>query len=400
MKTFFNKKIFIAFIPLGLILLQHLHIADINLSWLLSLILMLEILKRVSVVFAKPSIFLLTAIIVLFPLISYQWSFLPFFNFNLYFSLLTGLTSLLYIISLSKDEMTIYLKGVFLSEIVFLIWGLYEIFTGNYILYVHPVFANRLNFEGMHYPIVAFSNANDISQYVATLLPVSSIFFFHINTNSKMCKFLIIVVNLLAVYLIFHSESNLSMITFLGTYTIYFLFLKSNNYMSSFKILIVILSIVFVGLNLSVILQFIEKLIDNVLFVDIKDAHFIARYDIYWRLINYILEHPQGGFGNAYALLTPHNLVLYMICDFGIFIGVLFIVTFIKIFYKMIVKFRVLDNEPLYLILIASLIMSPFSTSISSGNEQRKAIWIFFGICIYALLNNLKKCKNVSLLKI
>lgn len=142
---------------------------------------------------------------------------------------------------------------------------------------------------------------------------------------------------------------------------------------------------IFVGLIISLYIvnkysNFIPRIMENI-FVTRTNVHYTIRADIYSQIIDMSIQHPFGGFGNAYSVFDPHNLILYIFCDYGLLIGILFvfvIVDFIIVFFDYFLK----SGSEEYLMLTSILMVFPLLSSISSGNEQRKAIYFFIGICM------------------
>lgn len=383
MKLRVNTKFRFFFIPLLIILLQFAHIGGLNISWLLYIIMLLQVINHYRFIMRNTSLTLLTGAIVVWPLISQLWSISTGFQGNVYFSIITGFVVALYICSLVIDAFAIFLKGVFFSCVVFMGIGLYEMFSGRYMLVTNSVFMVRLNINRLHYPIVAFANPNDLGQFLALLLPISTVFLLE-RTNTIGYRIIVLICNVIGAYLIFNTESNLSMIVFLGTYVIYFFTSKKRinkrNIIYWMLFLLVLITVFVVVENRT---HIIERIVANGLFVGTDDIHFIKRSNLYSSLIESIFIHPFGGFGNAYSITEPHNLFLFVFSDFGFLGGALFVVWYISLIRQTILRLRSDVATNMDYVLLAGLILFAISSSISSGNEQRKSIWIFMGIHMY-----------------
>ena len=383
MKLRVNTKFSFFFIPLLIILLQFARIGGLNVSWLLYIIMFLQVIIHYRIVMRSASLTLLTGAIVVWPLISQLWSISKGFQGNVYFSIITGLVVALYICTLDNDAFAHFSKGVFFACVVFMGIGLYEMLLGRYMLVTDSIFMVRLNINRLHYPIVAFANPNDLGQFLALLLPISTVFLLE-RTNTIGYRIIIIFCNVIGGYLIFNTESNLSMIVFLGTYVIYFFASKKRINKSNviyWMLFLLVLIIVFVAVENRT--HIIERIAANVLFVETDDIHFIKRSNLYSSLIESIFKHPFGGFGNAYSITEPHNLFLYVFSDYGFLGGALFVVWYVSLIRQTIIRLKRNAASNMDYILLAGIILFVVSSSISSGNEQRKAIWIFLGIHMY-----------------
>ena len=383
MKLRVNTKFSFFFIPLLIILLQFARIGGLNVSWLLYIIMLLQVIIHYRIVMRSASLTLLTGAIVVWPLISQLWSISKGFQGNVYFSIMTGLVVALYICTLDLETFVVFSKGVFFGCIVFILIGLYEMFSGRYILVNNGIFMIRLNFNRLHYPVVAFANPNDLGQFLALLLPISSLILLE-HANNIRIKLFVGFINLLGLYIIFNTESNLSMIVFLGTYAIYFFTSKkriNRNNIAQWIFIFVACAIVFVIVENYT--HIIERIAANSLLVGTDDIHYIKRSNLYGTLIESIVKHPLGGFGNAYSITEPHNLFLYIFSDFGLLGGGLFILYYVSLILKTIKHLRTHETSNVDYVLLASLFLFPISSSISSGNEQRKALWILIGFYLY-----------------
>ena len=368
------------FLPTITIISQFLQIGPIRISWLLYIaVSWLVIRKTGEEVLCKP-LFLLTSIIILYPPISYLWSQNRIFEGNLYVSLITGAIYTAYIYMLTENSIDSFLDGCFFSCVLFSLWGLYEALTGHYILFQNGLFVYRINPFGYHYPGVAFPNTNDLAQYIAILSPVVSVYEW--NKHSNIIHSVIIGLFICNTFVIYQCFSHLGMIAMLLSYCIIlFNTMRSRRLRYSFLILLTAIGVIVI------ILAYRTKLISNIflnlLLVRRNNVHFTGRQMIYSRLLRQALDHPFGGFGNAYAVENPHNFFLYLLCDFGMLGGLLMIILFVSLGIRIFAYRRTGIHNGIYLGLWSSLITFPLTSSISSGNEQRKIIWIFIGLCMY-----------------
>ena len=381
MKLSVDRRTWILFLPTLIILSQFIRIGPINASWILYGLIIIGIVFRHKKYFYDPRMVLFTICVVLFPFISSVWSVSSSFNFNLYFSLLTGVAVMLYIENLDSIKFDYFMVGVIIACFFFSALGFFEMITGRYLFVNELRFMIRLNLIGSHYPIVAFANPNDLGQFLSMLLPVSSVYCFY----KKKMKLFAIASNILGAYIIFNTESNMSMITFVLTYILFIFLNNKGKIIVSQKILVSIVAVagIFV-INYKTGL--ITRMVNDVFFVSTNDIHFTTRAALYQNLFNGIMAHPFGGFGNAYAITEPHNLLLYILSDFGIILTAIFLFAYIRIIIRFY-KFNKESGNNLSAIILSSSILLFFSASISSGNEQRKAVWIVLGIYLWHLVN-------------
>lgn len=385
MKLRINKTFGIMFIPLLIIILQFAHVGGLNISWLLYIVMFFQVLIHYKMVLRNLSLTVLTVAIIVWPLISQLWSISSGFYVNVYFSIITGFVVSLYICTLGLDTFEVFARGVFFACMVFIVLGLFEIFTGRYLLVRNSIFMIRLNINRLHYPIVAFANPNDLGQFLALLLPISSVFLLeHKKIKTIRYQAIVLLSNVVGLYVIFNTESNLSMIVFLGTYLVYFFTsrkrINKNNVIRWMFIIILFIVVFTIVENKTHIM---ERIASNVLFVSTDDIHYIRRFNLYQSLIKSIFKHPFGGFGNAYSITEPHNFFLYIFSDYGLLGGALFVIYYISLIHQTIIHIRTEETTSIQYLLLASLFLFPLSSSISSGNEQRKSLWILIGFYMY-----------------
>lgn len=368
-------KGFIILLPSLIILSQFFRVGPINVSWLLYIIIGLLVCKKGSLIINNPLLVSITVVVVLYPLISFFWSPVTKFESSLYFSLLTGLFFLLFVATISTDYVPSFMYGCYVSCLLFSVWGVYEAITGNYLLFHNPDFVNRLNPFGLHYPGVAFANTNDLAQYLAMLTPV--VFAYILQNGRFIMKSLVVFTVVCDVFTIYHCHAHLAMISLVMSLAIiaFFYFIKNVRRPWLWGLLVLaIIGFICIAYKTNLIM----KLYSELTLVDSKNIHFTEREKIYWDLYHAFLNHPMGGFGNAYNTAPPHNLFLYILCDFGLIIGILFVALLVFIVVRMFKQ----RKSMVCIGILSAMIVFPFTSSISSGNEQRKIVWLVLGLGI------------------
>ena len=373
----FYKDIFIYLLPTLIIVSQFITIGAIRLSWALSLLLAIIVFSRLSLIHEKKVLAVTFIIVLIYPIISFFWSFSSSFDMNLYLSLLTGAVFLLYINVITEEKIHIFIDGCFCSCALFVIMGIYEIFTGKYYLFANEDFIYRLNSSGLHYPGVAFANTNDLAQFLAMVLPI--VIAYEWKEKSKKTRVFLCVILIGAIFVIYQSYCHLAMISLI--ISLWFIITRyTKNYLSVSKRLAFYLLFALFFYYLSRYTNVITLIYNNLIKVETTNAHYVERANIYSSLFESFINNPFGGFGNAYsmAIISPHNLFLYIINDFGIIVGLLFVGLLIYLFINLIKNI----NNPICLGLFAAFIAFPLSSCISSGNEQRKVVWLILGLGI------------------
>lgn len=382
------EKAFAFLLPSLIILGQWFSIGGINVSWIVSLILIIRIFARKKIILPK-HIFLFAVIVFIVPIINFSFSISKKFNVALYVSISLGCIVMLYVYTLTSDLYNIYINGVFISCVVFSFWGIYEMFTGNYLIAYNDQFSPYPNWTGLRYPIVAFPNPNDIGQYLAFLFPLSSI---KLIEKKKYVTFVIGFVA--AAFVIYESDSRLSLLSFLAIYFIFYIvYMKKHNDSKKIIRLISGISIFIIGLLfVNYKTNFISKLYLNFIALGSSkgEVHFEKRWVIYKRLLQISSDHPLGAFGLAYETTSPHNFFLYVLCDYGWLVFLLLVVLIIKMIVTTYREAIFKDDNIATIMIFATLCLFPLLSCVSSGNEQRKVLWEFLGIALYTAYDKRK----------
>ncbi len=374
------KEFFVFLLPALSILLQWVSVAGINFSWLLSVYLMFTLLMNGRYVFSKkiPTLILLIAVVI--PLFNFWLGNASSFNISLYISVLTGVVFMLYISSLNDSLYYLFLKGGLFACVLFAVWGIYEVVTGHYILSNHEYFTQGMNWNNTHYPVAAFPNTNDIAQFLVMLFPVSS---FSLLKKNKLAW---AITTILVFFVVYASGSRLCMISFVIVWllTLCMKLVMNNKADIVFKLILFIAAICVGLFVVDARTGLVTSVIENFLIVNSNADYYTGRSEIYNTVFATALKLPFGGFGSAYEAyyMPPHNLFLFIMCDYG-WIPVLL---FVFLLLKFAVSFwegmkHDLDNLNMFL-LFSSICVFPILSCISSTNEQRKIVWMILGIML------------------
>lgn len=380
------NKLMKLILPFTLIISQWIQFDRINLSWIIYAILCFIIIVKNKKLLKKTRIIVFSVFVVLWPLISYTLGQAAEFNINLYLSLLTGLICLVYISTLADNDFYYLLKGCGLACIVFSIWGFVEIYTGKYILFnriTDNILTYRLNQFGLHYPGVVFSNTNDLAQFLVLLFPCQ-----YLLLKNK--KTLNIIFGILTFFVLINTDSKLSVISFILIIILgYFIKLNISKKNNKIKYIMIGFIIFIIVLAINSYTGWLSKIVKQNFNINIDADYYVGRAKIYTTLLKASKSLPFGGFGTAYSIqdFRPHNLCLYILCDFGWMALILFLVWTYKIG-KLIYKNIFFSHESFfYSLMFCELILFIIMSSVSSCNEQRKGIWIFMAICIKIISN-------------
>ena len=383
------KRFILLLLPTLILLFQWIDIGGLKASWALYVILFISCVMHTKTVALRGPILAIGIIVVSFPLLTFKLGIAEHFNTNLYFSLLTGFLLTVYVLTLYEDDFNCFLKGCVLSCFIFSLWGIYEIFTGNYIFFNTTWFLQFKNMFLMYYPGVVFSNPNDVAQYLTMLYPLA----FLVLEKRKMC---ICILGVLSFFVIMNSESRISMICFVISILLIYSCITGKNKRNRF------LMMLGVGLVMIVAIMYFENkygllsnITENFLSISKTGDYYTGREIIYSNLIQYAFHNPFGGFGSAYVLqsMPPHNLFLYILCDFGIVPCILFCVFIVSIIIRLLRCSVRLSSKSISIFMIIAIIF-PIMACASSCNEQRKIVWLVMSIIYRVYRDNVRKYKN------
>lgn len=375
------KKMLCFLLPTIIILAQWVSIAGIKGSWILSIFLLIYLVCKHPLAFRfdKKTI-LITLVTVFIPIINYKLGISEVFNSSLYISIITGMILYENITLMSEKSMEYFWNGLLASCIFFALWGVFEIFTGSYILVTNTVFTTRNNIFGLHYPIVAFPNTNDLAQYLCGLFPLC--FYKYI----KKAPLRIGLAFPLVLYVIYHADARMAMILlFAGIIApIFIKLLFAKDYNSIIRIFITIILIIAVIFIVDSKTGVFSTIYTKFLKVSTEADYFLIRNKIYAELIGFAKRNPMGGFGSSYIVgtFTPHNLFLFILVDYGWFVCLAFCIWLMMCFLRISHRAKNDINNLFNEAIMASIILFPLFAMISSCNEQRKVVWIVLGIII------------------
>lgn len=131
----------------------------------------------------------------------------------------------------------------------------------------------------------------------------------------------------------------------------------------------------------------------------------MGRNELYFSVFNLGLDNFifGSGLGGSYSVaqIPPHNFFLFIFADFGILFTVGLICLLVRSFIKLYrFKYILICGCRLNTILLSMLISFPIFSSMSSGNEQRKAVWVLLGLVFVTIklsrIKILESKKNCS----
>ena len=364
-------------LPALSILTQWISIAGIRLSWVLSILLLAVVLFKLPVLLRYKAATLLAIFTIVQPVISLLFIDASIFSFSLYASLIMGMAYLLFILLLDKKMFYVFLGGCVFACAVFAVWGCIETFTGYYLLFDNEAFFGRTNSMGLAYPGVAFANTNDLAQFLVMLLPFASCILLPKR------KMLYVALMLLSSFVILQTESRLALLAFVGTVVVVLLLqlVITKCYRKARCIVFIMLAAILALVAIEVVTGKISTVVLKSLVVETDADYFSAREIIYRNLINAALQHPFGAFGLSYTVqdYMPHNLFLFILCDYGWLCAVLFLLLLAFVIVKLIKRLSTQREDLMSLVMLVSVCFFALTSCISSCNEQRKVTWLFLG---------------------
>lgn len=306
-----------------------------------------------------------------------------FIGGRIFFSLFTGIVSMFFISSFNIEEIKYFLKGLKLLLYLIIFFSIIEIFRGQLFFATNEVFYMLKNKYGYYYPLTFFVNTNDLSQFLVIVTPVILV----LNERKRMIYTFLIASSV--IFILINSQSKLGFLCIGMTYILYFVLKNMKN-----KIYFVFAIVPLVLLSSIYSSSFI---IEDFVKISTKELYFQGRAEIYLNLIKAWQSKPLFGVGLGGSYFSsevgPHNLFLFLLTDFGILFLILFILSLIKLFIELGKNSK--KNIKMNRILMSLILTFPLFSSISSGNEQRKIIWIFLGMA-YCINKTFKRRNNVN----
>ena len=164
-----------------------------------------------------------------------------------------------------------------------------------------------------------------------------------------------------------------------------------------------ILSIIIIAILIVIGLLVVEaktgivtKVLNQFLVVNTGADYYSEREEIYADVLAVAAKLPLGGFGSAYTAndFPPHNLLLFVLCDYGWFAAIFLIVVLMKFGYRYFRAASLKRDDLFNILLLSTLIVFPILSRVSSTNEQRKIIWIVLGIFMNQHLCHREACRR------
>lgn len=371
-------------LPISIFAFQYFSLFGIRLSWILYFGFVIFVANRIAKKAIEIRIVIVGAIILLKPIVD-TFVYNSIFNFDLYFSIITGIFCMCMILCLKTEEFDCFMIGCRWSLELFVFVGLIEIIFGKYLFFDNVDFIYCYNWLGLKYPGVVFTNPNDLAQYIVLLLPT----FFY--SKNEIFKYKNIIFVFALFFVLINSSSMLSILS--ATFVVISAFLSKlmrdysiNKLLKNIVVIFTIIIILFVINNKY---KLIEMVVSKFYIFNPEEDYYLGRKEIYLDLLNYAKGSFLGEFGSSYVIskIGPHNLFLFVLCDYGWIVFILFVGLLAWMVIKL-VKILINNMDDCFvLLMVLTFIVFPFLSCISSGNEQRKAIWMFIGICFYIIEN-------------
>lgn len=298
-----------------------------------------------------------------------------------------------------------------MSLLVF--WGLYEITTNHYILAnlnkldPHQVFDS---YPWARIPITSFANQNDYATLLIAYLPLSLIMY--TKSRLKFFRFSYLFMVILAIFLIYRSESRMILLSLILFFLIYFfldyLWDLPNHWIKRAIVLSIIILIVLI-----VFIEPIRERMTDLFYIggDIANTGDSRRVNL-WRNGLIFLGQTFGfgvgagnievwmqelAFFNVDGFTNIHNWWLEILVGYGVFVFIGYIISYILMIFYL---FKLRHIVPKYLksinhSLIAFLIVFIFASITSANNMLIEWHWVFFALIIsYIKISNHRVKRN------
>lgn len=284
-----------------------------------------------------------------------------------------------------RIDIEIFIKNMHYLNLIVMIFSLYEIFFKNGIIMNNMEFIDRKNEFGFNYPLVFFTNPNDLAYY----LSISIFITFQYFMNKSNCLLKCCIVFLVTIFIILNTNSRLSLIylifIFLGTLII----LNKNR---DFRVF------------LSIILFMICLLFSYFYIIDIKEYDFFTgRFQLLKGAVEgfYISPIVGLGLGNISNILgnSPHSTIFTFLADMGIIGLSIFLLFYLSLLKKLFNCIDFYKNKADYLKVLYSsnlitLLIFPLLTIVTSSAEQEKITWVILGISMFLIRLEYKVNRN------
>jgi O-antigen ligase len=392
-------RLLITIFPFATFMGPYINFFGINFSNIFSLILCIFTLKSILKMKFKNILVYISFFffMILYALGSLIWGKYNIVGLSIILPLIAGFVAMTFIALLNKDELQLFIKSISFFTITVFIIALLEIFTGKYLFFNNIDFINRANRFNLHYPGVTFTNPNDLAQFLLVGFPI--LVFKYIEVKKQLIKAIVLL--FISIFIMINADSRLALISSVLIIAFFINLFMSNSLKKIREVmLIIIISLIFIG-----ILSFIGvnisnfNILNNFLKIDITQGYFSARATIYIEVIKLALDNFifGTGLGGSYSvnLMPPHNMFLFIFADFGVLFATGFIIVLISAFLRLYkLRNNIIFGCHFNMIICSIFIIFPIFSSISSGNEQRKIIWVFMGL-VFALINNNTKITSI-----
>ncbi|MGL4972523.1 MAG: O-antigen ligase family protein [Culicoidibacterales bacterium] len=265
-------------------------------------------------------------------------------------------------------------------NILFILFSLYEVCTGDYLFLVNDRFAKISEETGLYYPLLFFANINDLS-YLLTLLVPFGIYAISQKTQNKYAWiYLYLGFSFLINYFTYSIIGMIAMILYsLYVFAIYLqqkrivieFYRKRKNKIKG-VLLLSMISLFVIGLPIVIGI--------------VKDSSLSIRYELVLASIEIIKNNIFTGIDMNLMYIPPHNFFL----NIGVALGLLGMIPFLFLYFNSI--FDLIRYRKLSFLKLSTRNLFGFSlclffiTNMIPSNAQNFAItWIFLGLSIVAI---------------
>lgn len=398
--TKFNRLIIVIF-PFATFIGQFINIFGVNISNIYSLILGICVFNNFLKVKYKNIVgyIVFFLLMLLYAFTSLIWGDYSNVGLTLVFPLITCFVAMAYISGFNEKELSLFLKTFSIFTIVVLIMSLMEILTGKYIFFNNLDFIYSINLYNLHYPGVAFPNPNDLGQYLLVGFPLVALMLF----EKKEQIILPMLLFFITIFVLINTASRLSLMSMVIIVAFYFVVSKFNKGKKFFKIFLALaLVVALIGILPYFGFDFSKyNIVDNFLKVDASQDYFTGRETIYSTVFQLGINNMVfgSGLGGSYTIsaVGTHNMFLFIFAD----LGFIFTFGFIAVLFSAFVflyKYKNIEicGCHLNLIILSIIVIFPMFSCISSGNEQRKIVWILFGLVLTLIKNSKIKISDLK----
>ncbi|MFL2143629.1 O-antigen ligase family protein [Ruoffia sp. FAM 20857] len=397
----FYMKVIIFLFPFATFIGSYLNVSVISLSNIYSLLLMFLVFRQLlkgRLNYIKGYI-LFFSVMIMYSLFTIIWSRYSPIGMTIFLPLVTGFVCMAFVASLDYRNLNLFLRSMSIFTYIVLLIALYETLFGSYILFDNNDFIYVLNKYGFHYPGVAFANPNDLAQYLVCIVPIILA-----KQFDEKKVFLPTIIFLVTLFILFNTNSRLSIISiFIIVFGYFIVFLSKNKLI--FKRGLFTGVLLYVLINLVSVIGIDLKtfdLLDNFLLINSSMDYFTGRSVLYTEAFALGVENLilGAGLGGSYAVTTigTHNMFLFIFSDLGILFAVGFILFLFFLFIKLY-RYRKMKliNFHFASLMLSILVAFPIVSSMSSANEQRKIIWLILGLMLSVLSNYKEKTKLLAI---